>query len=368
MRIFYIVTLFSLFCGNILLANEHLIKDDIDGKIKEKENIKKLFFSDELGKIKDEYHLKLIVAYMATGQYDTVSEEHASGDRVDIIAHYAATKAFTLAVKLETQRAFGEYSSGKFAKQIGSLNKVSPSYLDLDPYIKELWADYKFDDLRIRAGIINTNSFVDRSFYNNYGKFFLSHAYSSQSYGLIPVSSLGIGMKYTIEDYYINAVLSDATKHLDDALDDIRDSELSLYSTLEAGYSPDKNIYFVNVWHREEKNGHTSHGMYVSLNQYLNETNKIYAKYGANKNAAIKQHFSFGWSRNDLFTGDDLLLTGFASSQAANTSDFQNSLEILYKYKFDYGIEFSGDLQVIKDPLTVEDWVVMPSVRFRIIF
>mgnify|MGYP000135467221 FL=1 len=108
--------------------------------------------------------------------------------------------------------------------------------------------------------------------------------------------------------------------------------------------------------------------MYLSLNQYLNETNKIYAKYGVNKDAAIKQHFSLGWSQDALFSGNDLLLTGFASSQAEDTSDFQNSLEILYKYKFDYGIELSGDLQIIKDPTTQEDWVVMPSVRFRMIF
>ena len=41
---------------------------------------------------------------------------------------------------------------------------------------------------------------------------------------------------------------------------------------------------------------------------------------------------------------------------------------MLYKYKFDYGIELSGDLQIIKDPTTQEDWIVMPSVRFRMIF
>ena len=368
MHLLYKFTLLSLLCVNTLVAQEHLIKDDIDGKVSEKENIKKPLLSDKLQYLKDDYHLDLIVSYMAIGQYDTISDQDGSGDRVDIVAHYTPTNALSLGMKLEVQRAFGAYSSGQFSKAIGSLNKVSPSYADLDPYLKELWADYKFNDLDIRAGVINTSSFVDKSFYNNFAKFFLSHAYSSQSYGHIPLSSLGIGVKYTKEEYYVNAVLSDATEHLEDAIDDIRDNDLSLYSTMEAGYTPDKNIYFINVWHREEKNGDTSYGMYISLNQYLNETNKIYAKYGVNKNAAIKQHFSLGWSQDALFSGKDLLLTGFSSSQAESTSDFQNSLEILYKYKFDHGIELSGDLQIIKDPTTQEDWVVMPSVRLRVVF
>ncbi len=350
------------------MAQEHLIKDDIDGKMQEKKNIKKPLISDSLKSFEEDHHLNLIVSYMALGQHDTVSDKNGSGDRIDFTAHYAPVKDLSFGLKLEMQRAFGEYSSGAFANAIGSLNKVAPSYADIDPYIKELWGNYKLDKLLVRAGIINTNSFVDNSFYNNFAKFYLSHASSSQSYGSIPLSSLGIGVKYTQQTYYINAVLSDATAHLEDALDDIKNNELSLYSTIEMGYTPDKNSYFINLWNKEDKEGKNSYGAYLSLNQYLDEKNKIFAKYGMNENSAIRQHVSLGWSRSALFDSKDLLLTAFASSQEASSSEFQNSLEILYKYTFDHGIELSADLQIIQNPTTAEDWVVMPSVRLRAIF
>ena len=51
MRLLYKFTLLSILCVNTLAAQEHLIKDDIDGKVSEKENIKKPLFSDKLHSI-----------------------------------------------------------------------------------------------------------------------------------------------------------------------------------------------------------------------------------------------------------------------------------------------------------------------------
>ena len=48
MRLLYKFTLLSLLCVNTFAAQEHLIKDDIDGKVSEKESIKKPLFSDKL--------------------------------------------------------------------------------------------------------------------------------------------------------------------------------------------------------------------------------------------------------------------------------------------------------------------------------
>ncbi len=373
MRLLSTLVLLSLLCVNAFSVEDHLLKDDIDGKVHEKKSIKNPLLSDNLKFLEEEYHLNLIFSYMTLGQKDTVSGEQGYGDRVDFVAHYTPVEALSFGAKVELQRAYGEYTSGQFANAVGAINKLSPSYADLDTYVKELWGDYRSDKLFFRAGIINTSSFVDKSFYNSFAKFYMSHASSSQDYGSIPLSSLGVGIKYTEEAYYINAVLSDATVHLRDAIDDIRDNNLSLYSTIEIGYTPGKDIYFINLWDKEDKEGKHSYGAYLSLNHYIDEQNKIYAKYGytgydVDKNTSIRQHISLGWSHSALFSSKDLLLTAFAFSQEDITLDYQNSIEILYKYTFDHGIELSADLQIIQHPTTEEDWIVIPGVRLRAVF
>ncbi len=365
-----IVVLFLSFLVCNVSANEHLIKDDVDGKLQEQKNLKKPILSDHLKFLQDDYDLSLILSYMTVGQYDAISEEDGAGDRVDFTVHYRFKSNLSFATKIEMEGQFGEYSSGGYKNAIGSYNTLSPGYADLDPYIKELWTQYKFESLSVRAGIINTNSFVDKSFYNNFVKFYMSHASSSQSFGNIPLSSLGVGVKYTQKDYYINAVLSDATAHLEDAVDDIKDNDLTPYATVEVGLTADKNIYFVNIWSKTDKNDDKSYGMYLSLNQYLDEYNKVYMKYGISEDTAIKQHASVGWSHSTLFDPNDLLLTALTTSQNDVTSEFQNTLEILYKYKFDYGIELSGDMQVIQnlDDTKTEDIAMIMGARLRVVF
>ncbi len=354
---------------NALHADEYLIKDDVDGKVAEQHNIKEPVLGETKKTLHKDYNLHLILTYMAVGQYDLISEEDGSGDRLYFVLHYAPTQELSFGARIEMQSQFGEYSSGEFAKEIGSLNKLSPGYADLSPFLRELWGDYKFSKLSLRAGIINTNSFVDNSFYNNYTKFFMSHAYSSQSYGNIPLSSLGAGLVYREQNYYINTVLSDATVNLEDAVDDIIDNELSLYSTIEAGYTPGKNIYFLNLWSKEDKEKNHSYGTYLSVNQHLDEKNKLFGKYGLNAHDKIRQHASIGWSHDALFSKDDLLLSAIGTSQDAASSKFQYNLELLYKYKFKHGFELSGDLQIIKN-LTVpdEEWAVLPGVRLLAVF
>ena len=363
-----IIILFLSFLVSNILADEHLIKDDIDGRLQEQKNLKNSILSDHLQFMKDEYDLALILSFMSVGQYDFISQEDASGDRIDFNIHYRFKSNLSFATKIEMQGKFGEYSSGDYKKVIGSYNKLSPGFDDLDPYVKELWTQYKSKNVSIRAGIINTNSFVDQSFYNNFVKFYMSHASSSQSYGEIPLSSLGVGVKYSEKDYYVNAVLSDATQHLEDAIDDIKNSDLTPYATVEVGLTPEKNIYFINLWSKTDKERSDSYGMYLSLNQYLDEYNKIYMKYGRNKDAAIKQHASVGWSHNTLFDSNDLLLTALSTSQNSSSSKFQNTLEVLYKYKFNYGIELSGDMQVIQNLDTDEDIATVIGARFNIVF
>ncbi len=368
-----LITLFLLLSiFSTLNGDDYLIKDNLDGKVAEKKNIKKPITFDGLTKLKDEYGLSFVLSYMILGQYDIISEEDSYGGRFDFITHYAPTKAWSFGLKLELENAYGDYTSGQFANEIGSLNKVSPGYADFNLFLKELWADYKIDKFSIRAGIINTNAFVDKSFYNNFTKFYMSHASSSKSYGHMPLSSLGIGAKYTDKKFYINAVASDSTAHTDDAVDDIKDSDYSLYSSAEFGLTPDKNIYFINVWTSENKNDEQSYGLYLSLNQYLNAKNKIFAKLGTTggDNVKVKQHASFGWSLNSLFDDSDLLLTAIDTSQDDKTSKYQTSLEVLYKYTFNYGIELSGDLQVITNPMapSQEDWILLPGIRARMVF
>ncbi len=357
--------------ASALLANEHLIKDDIDGKLIEQKSLKKPILSGHLQFLKDDYDLSLVLSYMALAQYDAIGEEHSSGDRVDFVAHYKFHSSLSFATKIEMQNQYGDYSSGEYKNVIGSYNKLSPGFDDLDPYLRELWTKYKFENLSIRAGIINTNSFVDNSFYNNFTKFYMSHASSSQSYGEIPLSALGVGVKYVEEGYYINAVLSDATAHLEDAVDDIKNNDLTPYASVEAGLTPGKNSYFINIWSKTDKQDNSRYGAYLSLNQHLNQYNKIYMKYGINQDAAIKQHASVGWSHNTLFDANDLLLTALTTSQDNATSEFQNTLEILYKYKFNYGVELSGDMQVIQnldDTKTDEDIAVVTGARLRVVF
>ena len=360
--------LFLLFITT-LHADEHLIKDDVDGKVAEQHNIKEPVFEETKKSLHEEHQLHLILTYMVLGQYETVSEKDAAGDRLYFVMHYAPTQALSFGARIEMQNQFGEYSSGEFSKAIGSLNKLSAGYADIDPFLRELWGDYEFNKLSMRAGIINSNSFVDKSFYNNYTKFFFSHAYASQSYGNIPLSSLGVGLSYKEHNYYVNAVLSDATGHLQDAVNDVIDDDLSLYSTLEAGYTPGKNIYFLNVWSKEDKSQNHSYGTYLSLNQHLDEKNKLFGKYGINAHEKIKQHASVGWSHDAFFSKDDLFLSAIGTSQDADSSKFQYSLELLYKYRFKYGFELSGDLQIIKN-LTVpdEEWAVLPGLRLLAVF
>lgn len=349
-------------------ANESLIEDDIDGKVKEKKGIRTLLH-DKQKEWEEAHDLKIIFSYMGFSQYDTVSEKKATGDRIDVLAHYTPNEQFTFGMLLEQQWQIGEYGSGSFAKEIGSIHKLAPGFSDTGAFVRELWGEYKKDSFLLRAGIINSNSFIDRSFYNSYAKFFMSHASSSHSYGQVPMSSLGVGIKYTQPDYYISTVLSDATAHLEDAVHDIRESELNPYGGLEVGYTPGKDIYFINVWRKENKNQEVSYGTYLSLNKYIDEHNKVFAKLGISQNSKTKNRFSFGWGHDDLFSSKDLFLTSFSTSQYSKTDTYQNSYEAIYIYKLGYGMELSADLQVIQDPIdTGEDWAVVPGVRFRIVY
>lgn len=351
-----------------LHAEEHLLKSDLEGHIKEKGYIKNPILGDSSKILEEEHHLRMSLSYMAIAQYEVINSESASGDRADFVMHYVPLSSLSFGLKIEMQNQYGSYSSSEFKDVIGSLNKVSPGYSEISLYIKELWSEYKFTQLDVRFGIINTNSFVDKSFYNNFTKFTMSHASSSQSFGNIPLSSLGIGFKYIEKEYSISGVMSDATQKLEDALYDIKHNDLSPYTTLEFALTPEKNIYFINVWSKKDKANQYSYGSYISLNQYLSKKNKLFLKYGINNNTTIKQHFSIGWSQDSLLDNNDLFISSFSSSQQEGTKEIQNALELLYKYKFDNGIELSGDLQIIQNSmLDNQDWAIVPSIRLKTI-
>jgi len=349
-------------------ANESRIEDDIDGKIKEKKEIRTLLH-DQQKEWEDAHKLKVIFSFMGVSQYDTITETKATGDRIDFLIHYTLDEHFSFGMLLEQQWKIGENGSSSFAKEIGSINKLSAGFSDTGAFVRELWGEYKENAFLVRAGIINSNSFVDRSFYSSYANFFMSHASSSHSYGQVPMSSLGIGLKYTQPDYYINTVFSDATGRLQDAVHDIREEDLDPYNGFEVGYTPDKDIYFVNVWRKKNKKGEISYGGYLSLNKYIDAQNKVFAKLGTSRNSKTRNRFSFGWGHDDLFSNKDLFLTAFASSQDPKTDKYQNNYELTYIYKLDYGMKLSADLQVIQDPInTGEDWAVIPGIRFKVVF
>lgn len=352
----------------VVSADASRIEDNIDGKIKEKKEMHTLF-SDQLKTLDEKYNLKIIASFMGFSQYDTISENEATGDRIDLLVHYTLDEQFAFGMLLEQQWQIGEHGSSSFAKEIGAINRLAPGFSDTGAFVREFWGEYKEDAFLVRAGIINSNSFIDHSFYNSYATFFMSHASSSHSYGQVPMSSLGVGVSYTQPDYYISTVLSDAPAHLEDAVHDIREGDLNPYVGLEIGYTSGKDIYFVNIWRKENKKNEVSYGAYLSLNKYLDENNKVFAKIGMNENSKTKNRLSFGWGHDALFSGNDLFLAAFSTSQDPHTDRYQNSYEVIYIYKLGYGMELSADLQVIQDPIdTREDWAVVPGVRFRIVF
>ena len=361
--------IYAFLSTSVLFSSEYLIKDDLDGQVQEQKNIKNPLISNVMDTTHKKSDLHVIFSYMAVGQYDVNSEESGAGDRYNLIMHYTPTSGVSFGTKLELENKFTDNDVHDFKNNIGSYNILSPGYANYSPYVKELWGQYSKESLVVRAGIINTSSFIDRSFYNNFIKFFMSHASASHSYGLIPLSSLGVGMKYQEKDFYVNAVLSDATQALNDAVGDIRDGELTPYKTVEFGLTPDKNIYFINLWSKEDKNHNKSHGFYLSLNQYLSEKNKVFFKYGKSHNTSTKQHASLGFSHSHLFHESDLFLASFTTAQSSTyTSEYQNYLELLYKYRFDNGIELSGDLQVIQNLTTGKEWAFIPGARFTMVF
>jgi len=349
-------------------ASESLIEDDIDGKIKEKKGIRTLLHTHQK-EWEEAYNLKVIFSYMGFSQYETISKTKATGDRIDFLAHYTLGEQFSLGMLLEQQWQIGEHGSTSFAKEIGAINRLAPGFSDTGAYIRELWGEYRKDAFTLRAGIINSNSFIDHSFYNSYANFFMSHASSSHSYGQVPMSSLGVGIKYTQPDYYINTVFSDATGRLEDAVHDIREKDLDPYNGFEVGYTPGKDIYFINVWRKKNKKGEINYGTYLSFNKYIDPQNKVFAKLGVSKNSKTQNRFSFGWGHDNLLSSKDLFLAAFSSSQDPETDKYQNSYEFIYVYKLGYGMDVSADLQIIQDPIDTGDhWAVVPGIRFKVVF
>lgn len=368
MKLFIRLSFVIFLISQTLNANEALIEDDIDGKIAEKTKIRTLIHEQQK-EWEESYNTKVVFSFMGFSQYDTVTKEKATGDRIDFLLHHTPNEQFTFAMLLEQQWQIGDNGSGSFANAIGAINKMAPGFSDTGAYVRELWGEYKQDAFVVRAGIINSNSFIDRSFYNSYANFFMSHASSSHSYGQVPMSSLGIGVKYIQADYYVNTVFSDATARLQDAVDDIKEQNFNPYNGFEVGYTPNKDIYFINVWRKENKKGEISYGGYLSLNKYLDENNKIFAKLGTSRNSKTQNRFSTGWGHNDLFDTKDLFLVAFSTSQDQETDEYQNSYEFTYVYKMGYGIELSADLQIIQNPIdTGEDLAVVPGIRLKVVF
>jgi len=353
--------------------------NDLEGKIAEaKQTRKKCWLKDktkELSYLEKEYHIEMALSAWSMGQYDVQSTLKTLGGSVDYALKYMPTTQNIFGLKLEAQESFSSLNSTQFYQDLGSLNVTSAHFEDVNPYFKELWFERKFESFRFRLGVINPDSFMDRSFYNNFTKYFMSQSNSAKSYALLPSSSFALVGSYAKKNFYMNALLCDGNAQSGEAIQNVKDEKMALYSSVELGFTPKKNKYYLNIWSKQTnaysvQNNKDSLGAFISLNQDLDRKDKVFFKYGASKNTQIRQHMSLGLGHHELFSKKDLFLSSMDFSQSDETSKFQTSVEFVYKYVYE-NLELSVDLQVIDNLIhSKEDknFALLPGLRVRALF
>jgi hypothetical protein len=324
-----------------------------------------------LNVLKYEYNLDIGISYRGVAQYESVSDTFGSGGNLDIFGIYKSTPNSSFGFNLRSRNNYGGYSSKEYSDKIGSIYPVSPSHENLSPYVTEFWYQYIFDDLRVRFGFLNRNSFIDNSFYKNQNRYFLSHTFSHSPYNSLPENGPGVVLKYKKPSYYTLAYFADADVKKGESLGNIIDRDFKLYSALEFGLTPEDGLYYITLWDKDSKDNkkEKNQGAIFSFNHILENEYKVFAKYAVSTDALEEEHISVGIGRKDLYKTNDLLSVAVGYAKPNEDYRAQSTTEIFYRYEIYYGVQFTTSMQFIYHPSkSDETWAVLPGVRVRVAF
>ncbi|EDZ62800.1 putative parbohydrate-selective porin, OprB family [Sulfurimonas gotlandica GD1] len=357
-----------------------IASDDVDGQFNEIKNIREALLKNPrvpkwikdsiraLSALRDEYDIDIGFSYRGVAQSDLISNSSGVGSNMDLIAMYKPNENSSVGFNLNARHQVGDNSSSTFAQEIGSLYTTSPAYSDRDILVSEFWYQYKIDALSMRLGVVDPGSFIDNSFFKSSSNYFFSSSISSTPYSLVPNNGLGIGMKYVKPSFFISGQLSDSDAKAGESMDSVLNNDLSLYSAIEFGITPKNNRYYLTLWHRERESSNAATGAIVSLNQTLDELNKVFAKYAFSNEASATQYISLGWGRKNFLDKDDKVGLAYSASESKTNQEIQNTLEMFYRYDYYHGIQISADIQILNPIYSSEDLAILPGMRLRIIF
>ncbi|NOR57714.1 MAG: porin, partial [Sulfurimonas sp.] len=357
-----------------------LANDDVDAQFKEIKNIREALLKNPrvpkwikdsiraLNTLRDEYDIDIGFVYRGVAQSDLISNSAGGGANIDLIAMYKPNDTSSVGFKLNARHQLGEHSSSTFAGEIGSLYTTSPAYSDRDILVSEFWYQHKVEALSLRVGIVDPGSFIDNSFYKSSSNYFFSSSLSSTPYATVPNNGLGLSLKYVKRKYFLSGHISDANAKSGGSMDAFLKDDLSLYSAVEFGITPKNNRYYLTLWNRQREDKQDANGAIVSINQTLDEINKVFAKYAFSNEATAKQYFSFGWGRKKLLDKNDKVGLAYSASQSKFNDEIQNTIEMFYRYDYYYGIQISADIQVLDPIYGNEDIAILPGLRLRVIF
>ena len=357
-----------------------IANDDVDAQFNEIKNIREALLKNPrvpkwikdsiraLNTLRDEYDVDIGFAYRGVAQSDLVSNSVGGGSNIDIIAMYKPNDTSSLGFKLNARHQLGEYSSSTFAGEIGSLYTTSPAYSDRDILVSELWYQHKMEALSLRVGIVDPGSFIDNSFYKSSSNYFFSSSLSSTPYATVPNNGLGLSLKYVKSNYFLSGHISDANAKSGGSMDVFLKDNLSIYSAVEFGITPKNNRYYLTLWNRQRVDNQDANGAIVSINQTLDEFNKVFAKYAFSNEATAKQYLSFGWGSKNILNRDDKIGLAYSASQSKFNDEIQSTIEMFYRYDYYYGIQISADIQVLDPICSKEDIAILPGLRLRVIF
>lgn len=357
--------------------------DDIDAHIEELKTDRQRLLENEnipnwlrssiggMNYLKEQYNFDFGMAYRGVAQYEGVTGNFGGGGNIDIFGKYQATKDSSFGFNLRSRHNYGSYSSSEFAKKLGSLYAVSPSYENLNLYLTELWYQYLINDFTVRLGFINRNSFIDNSFYRNQNRYFLSSTFSLSPYNSLPENGLGLVLKYKKPKYYTLAYVADSDAKKGESLGNALDRDIKLYSALEFGLTPEDGKYYITLWNRDSSdvNKDKNKGAIFSANKMFENNYKFFTKYAISSNSIEKEHLEFGVGRKDVYREHDLISMAFSISRPSDDLKAQSTTEIFYRYNIYYGVQLTTSMQIINNPSkSDEDWAILPGVRVRMIF
>jgi len=326
-----------------------------------------------LNELEEKYNIDLAFSYRSIIQAENESSNVSGGGKYDFTLRYRATESTQFALKLEASHKAGKYTSNEIRQSAGSLTSTSASYKSEDPYLSQLWMQQKIQNFHIRAGKIDSSSFIDSHLFKSNSRFFFNGTFSTSPYNSYPQDGIGIAMQYIKPRYYISTEITDANA-IKDEIDDTFFSKKEYYTAIEFGITPeDGSKYHITAWHIDDSNitqKPEAKGMIASFVQTLDADTHLIIRAAYSDNAIAKRYASIGLGRMSLFKEHDI--SGIAIGTLVpsdETKRTQTSIESFYRVDPLPGIQLSADLQFIYHPSdNTENWVILPGVRLRILF